>query len=72
MVVFWKEDSGRQLQLILPQNGRDETNFPSHDPDVPLDFVDLWHLLDRQVRADFDLNFLQLPLPAGERERVGT
>ena len=28
MVVFWKEDSGRQL--ITPENeGGDETNYPS-------------------------------------------
>ena len=43
-VVFWKEDSGRQAQLITPENeGRDETKSPSpprltffDDPDVPL------------------------------------
>ena len=45
MVVSWKEDSGRQLQLITPDNERgDETRSPSpprftffDDPDVPLD-----------------------------------
>ena len=44
MVVFWKEDSGRQLRLITPENGGgDETSSPSpptftflDDPDVPL------------------------------------
>ena len=43
MVVFWKEDSGRQPQLITPENeGGDETNYPSpptftffDDPDLP-------------------------------------
>ena len=41
MVVFWKEDSGPQPQLITPENeGRDETDYPSaptffDDPDVP-------------------------------------
>ena len=30
MVVFWKEDSGRQPQLNTPENeGGDETNYPS-------------------------------------------
>ena len=44
MVVFCKEHSGRQPQLITPENeGGDETNYPSppkftffDDPDVPL------------------------------------
>ena len=44
MVVFWKEDSGRQLRLITPENGGgDETSSPSpprftffDDPYVPL------------------------------------
>ena len=44
MVVFWKEDSGRQPQLISPENeGGAETSFPSppnftffDDLDVPL------------------------------------
>ena len=44
MVVFWKEDSGRQLQLITPENeGGHDTSSPSpprftffDDPDVPL------------------------------------
>ena len=44
MVVFWKEDSGRQPQLITPEHeGGDETSSPSpprctffDDPDVPL------------------------------------
>ena len=43
-VVLWKEDSRRQLQLMIPENeGGDETNYPSpprftsfDDPDVPL------------------------------------
>ena len=30
MVVFWKEDSGRQPQLITPENeGGDGTNYPA-------------------------------------------
>ena len=44
MVVFWKEDSGRQLRLISPKSeAGDETSSPSpprftifDDPDVPL------------------------------------
>ena len=44
MVVFWKEDSGRQLRPITPENeGGYETSSPSppiftffDDPDVPL------------------------------------
>ena len=44
MVMFWREDSGRQLQLITPENeGGDETSSPSppkftffDHPDVPL------------------------------------
>ena len=41
MVVFWKENLGRQPQLITPENeGADETSYPSppkifDDPDVP-------------------------------------
>ena len=44
-VVFWKEDSGRQPKLIIPENeGADETDYPSpppnftlfDDPDVPI------------------------------------
>ena len=43
MVVFWKEDSGRQPQLLtLEHEGGDETSSPSppkftffDDPDVP-------------------------------------
>ena len=28
--MFWKEDSGRQLRLFIPENeGGDETSFPS-------------------------------------------
>ena len=42
-MVFWKENSGRQLQLITHENeGRDETNYSSpstftffDDPEVP-------------------------------------
>ena len=36
IVVLWKEDSGRQPQLIFPDNGGgDETNCPSLGPCVP-------------------------------------
>ena len=44
-VVFWKEDSGCQPKLIVPENeGADETDYPSpphiftffNDPDVPV------------------------------------
>ena len=65
MVVFWKEDSGRQLRLITPENvGRDETSSPSpprftffDDPDVPL-------------RLDFHQDCLQLLHLAGGRGRA--
>ena len=44
MVVFWKEDSGRQLRVVTPENeGGDEASSPSpprltffDDPDVPV------------------------------------
>ena len=43
MIVFWKENLGRQPQLIILENeGGDETNYPSppaftffDDPNVP-------------------------------------
>ena len=40
MVVFWKENLGCQPHLITPENGGDETSYPSpptffDDPDVP-------------------------------------
>ena len=43
LVVFWKENLGRQPQLITPENeGGDNTNYPSppnvtflDDPEVP-------------------------------------
>ena len=45
VVVFWKEDSGRQLRLITPENeGEDETSSPSPPRftffDDPLDPAD--------------------------------
>ena len=44
IVVLWNEDSGRQPQLMIPENeGGGETNYPLpprftsfDDPDVPL------------------------------------
>ena len=59
-VVFWKEDSGRQAQLITPENeGRDETNIHLVQTLPPLmtlmfllDLVDLRHLLDLMSRQD--------------------
>ena len=69
----WKEDSGRQLRLTIPENeGGDETSFPSpprctffDDRDVPLNPPDtpLWRLLDlldRQIRLDCPQDCLQL------------
>ena len=46
--MFWKEDSGRQVRLITPEDeGGDETSSPSpprftffDDPDVPLNLSD--------------------------------
>ena len=63
--------SGRQPQLIAPENeGGDGTSTPSppnltfsDDPDVPLDLVDLWHVLDlmsRQIRLAYHQDGLQL------------
>ena len=68
MVVFCKEGSGREPQLITPENeGGDETNCSS-PPILPspmilmvlLDLVDLLDLLDRQVRLDHRQDGLQL------------
>ena len=56
MVVFWKENSGHQPQLITPENeGGDETSYPSppsnihffDDPDDKVHhLLNLQHLLD--------------------------
>ena len=68
-VVFWKEDSGRQAQLITPENeGGDETNCPSpptffDDLDVLCGPVDLWHflnLMSRQIILAYHQDCLQL------------
>ena len=57
MVVFWKDDSGRQLSLVTPENeGGDESSSPSppnftffDDLLVPIDqLVDL--LLNNKIR----------------------
>ena len=70
MVVFWKEDSGRQLRLITPENeGGYETSSPSpprftifDDPDVPLNppYTPPADLLDRQIHLDYHQDCPQL------------
>ena len=63
MVVFWKEDSGRQLRLITPENeGGDETSSPSpprftffDDPDFPLSPPDTPPLPPSSWTARFNL-----------------
>ena len=68
MVVFWKETSGRQPQIITSVNeGGDETNYPSpptftffDNPDVLLDLVDLQDLLNLLDRLAFHQDGLQL------------
>ena len=82
MVVFWKEDSGRQPQLITPANeGGDETNYPSlptffDDPDVPFGpcgppaHVPEPH--EPPGSPGLPPGWPQAPSHAGGRERVGT
>ena len=70
-VVFWKEDSGRQPQLITPENGA-----LHHHQDLPslmsLMFILVrHHLLDRQIRMDFHQDGSQLlHLLVGESVRA--
>ena len=71
VVVFWKEDSGRQLRLITPENeGGDETSSHLHQ-DLPslmiLMFLfvlthlrRLLDLLDRQIHLDYHKASAQL------------
>ena len=67
MVVLWKETSGRQPQIITPENeGGDETNYlrqPSLSLMIPmflLDLVDLQDLLNLLVRLAYHQDGLQL------------
>ena len=79
MVVVWKEDSGRQLPLITPENeGRDETSSTSpprftfiDDPDVHLSPPDTPPApLGHQIHLDYqqDCSHL-LHLLMGEKEQ---
>ena len=52
MVVFWKENSERQLQLFTPEYKQQKTNYPSppnctflDDPDVPFGPCGLLNLM---------------------------
>ena len=81
MVVFWKENSGRQPQLIAPENEGDNTNCPSpptffDDTDVPYGpggppahFPEPHEPPDS---PDLPPGSPAAPSPAGGRERVGT
>ena len=59
--MFWKDDSGRQPQIITPENeGGDETNYPSlatffDDPDVPFGPGGPPGLLNRLARHQVSL-----------------
>ena len=83
MVVFWNEDSGRQLRLITPENeGGYETSSFHHHQDV-LSFMILMFLLillthlrrllgflDRQIHLDCHQDCSQLlHLLVGEEEQ---
>ena len=71
MVVFWKEDSGRQPQVITPENGGGgETSSSSpprftffDDPDVPLGPS------GAPDPPGLPPGWLRAPPPAGGRER---
>ena len=81
--MFWKEDSGRQPQLITPENRRgDETNYPSppnftffEGPDVPFGPCGPPappgpH--EPPGSPGLPPGWPSTPSPAGGRERVGT
>ena len=86
MVVFWKEDSGRQLQLITPENeGGDNTNYLSpptffDNPEVPFGpSGPLAHVPEPHESPDspglppgLPPGWPPAPSRAGGRERVGT
>ena len=79
MVVFWKENSGRQPQLIILENeGGDETNCPSpppnstffDDPDVP--FGPQGPPPPAPGPPEPPPGWPPAPSPAGDSERVRT
>ena len=77
MVVFWKENLGRQPQLITPENeGGDETNFPSPpklfgDPDVPFGPSGPPAPTGLPGSPGLPPGWPPAPAPAGGGERVG-
>ena len=67
MVVLWKEDSGRQPQLMIPDNGGgDETNCPSLGPCVPRGPP------GPPGPPGLSPGWPPAPSPSGDRERVRT
>ena len=77
--MFWKENSGRQPQLIILENeGGDETNCPSpppnftffDDPDVP--FGPQGPPPPAPGPPEPPLGWPPAPSPVGDRERVRT
>ena len=74
LVVFWKEDLGRQPQLIIPENeGEDNTNYPSPPK------IHKVHNLRQPPEPHeppgspgIPPGWPPAPPPAGGRERVGT
>ena len=81
MVVFWKEDSGRQPRLITPKNGGDETNYPIihlqpkfsffDDPDVPFGPSGPPGPPGSPFSPGQPPGWPPAPSPAGDRERGG-
>ena len=80
IVVFWKENSGRQPQLITPENeGGDETSYPSppklfDDPDVPIgpsEPPEPPGPSGLPGPPGLPTGWPPAPSPAGDRERVG-
>ena len=79
MVVFWKENLGRQPQLITPENEGDETSCPSppkffDDPDVPFGPSgppERPGPPGPPGQPGLPSGWPPAPSPAGDRERVG-
>ena len=80
-VVRWKEDSGRQPQLMIPENeGGGETNYPLpprftsfDDPDVPLGPCGppvLPGPPGQRGPPELSPGWPPAPSPSGDRERV--
>ena len=82
MIMFWKEDSGRQLRLITPKTTEEMRPAFHHHQDLPslmiLMFLlillthhsHLLDLLDRQIRVDYLQDYLPTPPPAGGNGRA--